>query len=185
MYLLLLALLCAADWPHWRGPKRDGVSAEHSGWDGKRWIDDTPAWSLNVGEGSTSPLVAGGRLYTLGHVRGKDRVVCLDAATGREAWAAEYPSPRWGRHHVGDEGMYGGPTSTPELAGGRLFTLGTDGDLNAWDAAAGKRLWGFNLYDRYEMGLRPKVGTGGKQRDYGYTTAPLALGGRLLVEVGG
>jgi outer membrane protein assembly factor BamB len=183
--LLVVLLACAADWPHWRGPNRDGVSGEPSGFDGKRWIDDKPAWSRPVGEGCTSPLVVKGRLYTLGHFKGKDYVLCLDAKTGKDVWRGEYPCPRHGRHHMGDEGMYGGPTSTPELADGRLFTLSTDGDLMAWDAAAGKRLWGFNLYDRYKMGRRPKVGTGGQQRDYGYTTAPLALKGRLLVEVGG
>jgi outer membrane protein assembly factor BamB len=189
MAITLLALLAtlAADWPHWRGPGRNGASAEESGWDGKSWLADKPVWSINVGEGCTSPLVAGGGLFTLGWRKGKDHVVRLDPATGKEVWRAEYDAPRYGRHHLGDEGFYGGPTATPEIdtANGLLFTLGSDGALNAWRLTDGKHAWGVNLYARYKMGRRPKIGTGGQQRDYGYTAAPLLAGGALLVEAGG
>jgi outer membrane protein assembly factor BamB len=89
---------------------------------------------------------------------------------------------------MGDEVLYGGPCSTPEYdpATGHLYTLSIDGDLAAWDGTErGKKLWGFNLYDRYGARRRPKVGAGGLQRDYGYTSAPLVWRDWLLVEVGG
>jgi outer membrane protein assembly factor BamB len=185
LLLMAMTLMPAADWPYWRGPSRDGHSPEVSGYDGRRWLTEKPLWQANVGEGCTSPLVVGDRLYTLGHAKGEDRVVCLEAATGKEIWASAYKSPRYGRYAVGDEGMYAGPTATPELAEGRLFTLGIDGDLHAWDATTGKKIWQVNLYDRYRMPRRPKVGKGGQQRDYGYTAAPLVNEGNLLVEAGG
>jgi outer membrane protein assembly factor BamB len=178
----------AADWPHWRGPARTGVTAESSGWAGGRWPAAKAAWSITVGEGCTSPLVAGGRVFAMGWHDGKDRVVCLDAATGRESWSVSYPCPRYGRHHVGDEVYYGGPTSTPEYDAETdcLYTLGVDGDLNCWEVAhKGRKKWGFNLYARYGALRRPKVGPGGARRDYGYTTSPLIHGDWLLVEVGG
>lgn len=185
--IALALALCAADWPHWRGPNRDGAANEPSGWDGKSWLAEKPLWKANVGEGCTSPLVVGKRLFTLGWREGKDHVVCLEAATGKRLWASGYTAPKYGRHHAGDEGYYGGPTATPEYDArtGLLYTLGADGALNAWQADTGKKAWGFSLYDRYKVGRRPKVGAGGKQRDYGYTCAPLAHGGWLLVEVGG
>jgi outer membrane protein assembly factor BamB len=177
----LLLLLALQDWPHWRGPGRDDVAAEPSGWTGGAWPGE-PEWAVKVGEGSGSPIVAGGRLYAMGWSGGRDTLSCLDAATGKELWTASYPSPSHGRHKMGDEKFYSGPTSTPEFDAGRLYTLGIDGDLHAWDAADGRKLWGLNLYEAYRAPRRPHVGA--QQRDYGYITAPLALGGRLFVHVG-
>lgn len=186
LLLVLPAPSRAADWPHWRGPNRDGTTAEPSGWTGTAWLAEKPLWGAKVGEGASSPLVAGDRVYALGHDGGKDVVRCLDAATGKELWAAEYTAPRYGRFRLGDEGLYSGPSSTPEFdpGTGLLYTLGADGDLNCWDTRAkGRRVWGRNLYDDYKAGRRPKL-TRAPQRDYGYTSSPLVHGDWLLVEVG-
>jgi outer membrane protein assembly factor BamB len=115
-----------------------------------------------------------------------DVVSCLQAATGEEDWSVSYKCPRYGRQATGDEGLYSGPTSTPEYDDetGYLYTLSCDGDLNCWDTARrGQRVWGVNLYDDYKVDRRPKVGRSG-HRDYGYTTAPLVYGDWLIVEVG-
>ncbi len=180
--------LCAADWPHWRGPARDGSSAEASGWDGKSWLADRPRWTIDVGEGCTSPIFfAADKFYTLGWSKGKDTVVRIDPATGKIVWRASYDAPKYGRHHVGDTVFYGGPTATPDFnhSLGHVYTLNNDGALNAWKYEDGKHVWGLNLYDTYKMPRRPKVGTGGQQRDYGYTCAPHTYYTSLLVEVGG
>src|SRR5262245_57917376 len=177
----------AADFPHWRGPSRDGHTKEHSGLDGDRWPIGKPLWTANVGEGCTSPLLVGDRLYTLGHTGGKDHLVCLDAATGQEVWKTSAASKQFGRHALGDQGMYGGPTATPEYdpATKLLYTLSPDGDLVCHDTAEkGAKKWSVNLYDAHKMPQRPKVGKGGQQRDYGYTTSPLVYGDLLLVEAG-
>jgi outer membrane protein assembly factor BamB len=190
--LVLAGLLCVPvvaageDWPHWRGLNRSGVVSEPSGYRDGKWLANAPAWTANVGEGSTSPLVVGGKLYTLGWRDGKDVVRCLDAVSGKEVWSASYRSPQYGRFHVGDEGIYGGTCSTPEYdpATGLLYTLGIDGDLHCWDTrAAGRKVWGLNLYDQFKVARRPKVGRQAL-RDYGYTSSPLLAGDDLLVEVG-
>ena len=183
--LLLARSTSAEDWPHWRGPARNGVVAESSGYDGGEWPGEE-LWSAGVGVGGTSPLVVEGRLYTLGHDGGEDRVVCLDAATGEELWRQTYPAPPYGRHATGDEGVYAGPSSTPEFDpdSGLLYTLGIDGELCCWDThREGRSVWRLNLYAEYAAPRRPKVGRSGL-RDYGYTTAPLVLDDRLIVEVG-
>ncbi len=176
----------AEDWPHWRGSSRNSATTEVSGWDGQRWLDSKPAWSKNVGIGSTSPIVAGGKLYVLGWRDNKDVVQCLDAASGERVWSQSYACPRYGRKATGDEGLYAGPSSTPEFdpQTGRLFTLSTDGHLHCWDTSnGGKQVWGLNRYDQFDPPQRPKFGRSGL-RDYGFTSSPLAHGSWLLVEVG-
>lgn len=178
----------ADDWPHWRGPRRNDVSAESSGWRDGRWVDNTSIWETNAGEGSTSPLIVGGRLYVMGWEGGNDHVRCLAVKSGKPIWGVSYKCPRYGRHAVGDETAYSGPTSTPDYDAETkcLYTLSCDGDLNCWDTSAdGKEVWGFNLYDRFHMGRRPASQLEKDDlRDYGYTTAPFVQGGVVIVEVG-
>ncbi len=197
LLLLFLRLPLAAEpWPGWRGPTHDGASAETSGWPAA-W-PPRPLWRACVGEGCTSPVLADGVLYTFGwsgqepgrprgtNPAGTDTVLALDARTGRELWRQTYPCPYQGRVRRGDLGQYGGPSATPALdtAGGRLFTLSTDGDLRAWSLRDGGRpLWHLNLYDAFRVPPRPHA-CGRNPNDYGFTSAPLLLNGQLLVEAG-
>jgi outer membrane protein assembly factor BamB len=184
-----IALLClasaekgidAADWAHWNGPHRHGTTSETSGWDGKDWLRDKPAWRGTVGDGGTTPLVVGDRLYTMGWENGKDTLYCLHAHTGKRIWKKFYPCPQHGRHARGDQGWYKGVTSTPayDKDTGLLYTLSCDGDLICWRAANGQRRWHKNLYETYKVGQRPG------NRDYGYTSSPLVWGDSVVVEVG-
>jgi outer membrane protein assembly factor BamB len=180
------APLEAADWPHWRGPNRNDVVSDPSGWTGDGWLATRATWTKNVSEGSSSPIVVADRLFVMGWREQRDYVYCLQASTGKEIWSVSYECPRYGRQATGDEGLYGGPTSTPEYdeATDYLYTLSCDGDLNCWDTSqGGRQVWSANLYDRYQVKRRPKIGRSG-QRDYGYTTAPLAYREWLIVEVG-
>jgi outer membrane protein assembly factor BamB len=174
------------DWPHWRGPLRSGIVSEESGWTGKQWVSASPVWKADVGEGSTSPLVVGDRLFVMGWRNQQDTVRCLQADSGQEIWSVSYMCPQYGRLATGDEGLYSGPTSTPEYDAdtGFLYTLSCDGDLNCWNAnQRGRHVWSVNLYDRFTVERRPKVGRSGL-RDYGYTTSPLVHGDWVIVEVG-
>jgi outer membrane protein assembly factor BamB len=184
--VVLGSLLSAADWPHWRGPSRNGQTPELSGWANGRWLPDQPAWSVRVGAGASSPLVIGDRVYALGRSAGQDALRCLKADDGSELWIAKYPGPVYGRFHSGDEGHYSGPSSTPEYdpTTQLIYTLGPDGDLRCWDTTAdGREVWGLNLYDAYGVKQRPRLTRAGL-RDYGYTSSPLVYRDWLLVEVG-
>jgi outer membrane protein assembly factor BamB len=178
--------LLGADWPHWRGPSRDGHTDEPSGFTDGKWLADRPVWTAQVGAGASSPIVVGDRVIVFGHTDGYDVVHCLDAKTGKEAWVTKNKGPEYGRFHMGDEGLYSGPSSTAEYDPDTqlLFTLGLDGDLRCWNMAAdGKEAWTLNVYDVYQAKRRPKL-TRAPQRDYGYTSSPLVHGPWLLVEVG-
>jgi outer membrane protein assembly factor BamB len=183
--LISLLALQTQDWAHWRGPDRNGIVVEPSGWGTPGWPLQPPIWSANVGDGNTSPLVVQGRLYTMGWSKDQDHLRCLEAASGKELWKVSYPCPPRGRHHMGDENYYSGPIATPEYdpASGRLYTLSIDGDLNCWDTRSeGRRIWGLNLYAQYGVEMRPHVGA--ERRDYGYITSPLLHGDGILVQVG-
>jgi outer membrane protein assembly factor BamB len=184
--LFAVGPLFAGDWPHWRGPTRHGLTDEPSGWADGRWLSDRPTWTAKVGQGASSPLVVGDRVYTLGRSDGHDVVRALSVRDGKELWSVRYRAPEYGRFHAGDEGLYSGPSSTPEYDPETrlLHTLGPDGDLHCWDTAAdGKKVWGLNLYDAYKVKQRPRL-TRAPQRDYGFTSSPLVHGSWLLVEVG-
>ncbi len=178
----------AADWPHWRGPQRAGLTTELSGWSGTAWAVRQPAWNVSLGQGSTSPLVVGDRVYTAGWGGEKDHVYCLDTATGKTVWEQAYPAPRFGRHAMGDQNFYSGISASPEYdpATGYLYTLGADGALHCWNTKeGGKPVWNLNLYDQYGVPRRPQATRrGGSHRDYGYTSAPLVHQDWLIVEVG-
>lgn len=177
----------AADWPHWRGLERNGHTAENSGWEAGAWPLPGPAWSTQLGQGCSAPIVVGDRVYALGWADKKDHVHCLEAATGKKLWTVSYPCPQYGRYHKGDEDAYSGPSATPEYdpQTGYLYTLSADGDLNCWDTQdRGRKVWGVNLYTTYGVKQRPEVGRAGTHRDYGYITAPLVRGESLIVAVG-
>ncbi len=158
----------AADWPQWRGPKRNGISEE------KGWLDQWPAsgptiaWKAKVGLGPSSFVVGGGRVFTLGHADGKDTVFCFEATTGKSIWKHSYAA------ELGDKFFEGGTTGTPTLDGDRLYVLSRWGDAFCFEAASGKIVWNVNVQKQ----------TGIRVPDWGFTGAPLVLGGRLILNVG-
>jgi outer membrane protein assembly factor BamB len=163
-----LTLLHAADWPQWRGPARNGISAE------KDWLDQWPAagpaiaWRAQVGLGASSFVVAAGRVFTMGHADGKDSVFALDATSGKPLWKHSYPA------ELGDKFFEGGTTGTPTLDGDRLYTLSRWGDVFCFEAATGKVVWSVNVQKE----------TGCPVPDWGFTGAPLVLDERLILNVG-
>ena len=92
--LAVAGAVAGADWPRWRGPAGDGTTPEPTGWRKGARLPKTPAWTFNAGEGCSSPVVAGGRIYATGWREHRDTLYCLDAATGREIWRQSGLSPR-------------------------------------------------------------------------------------------
>ena len=175
------------DWPHWRGPSRNGITAETSGFKDGTWAL-REEWSGSFGDGAASPIIAEGKLFTMGWRANHEHVFAADAATGASLWTVSYPSPRFGRYAIGDQEFYAGPSSTPEFdsATGFLYTLGIDGDLHCWDSRSkARKVWHLNLYERFAVGRRPRATSRpGSQRDYGYTTSPFVYRDCVIVEVG-
>jgi outer membrane protein assembly factor BamB len=162
------ASLWAGDWPHWRGPQRNGHSAE-KGWRSV-WPAGGPtiAWKAKVGLGFSSFVVAQGRAFTMGHAQEQDTVWAFDATSGRELWKHSYAA------ELGDKFFEGGTTGTPTVAGDRVYTLSRWGDLFCFEAATGKVVWSRNVQSE----------TGAPIPDWGFTGAPLVHEDLLVLNVG-
>lgn len=161
----------AQDWPQWRGPSRDGVVP--AGSVPAAWPEAlAPAWRVEVGEGYSSPVVAGGRAFVHGRRDPEEVVVAVDLATGEVLWRQSYRA-EFGKNQYAVE-MAKGPHATPLVAGGRLITVGVTGVVAAWDAASGKPLW--------RRDFSGEVDT--SKLFCGTAASPLALGGLVVVQVG-
>lgn len=70
------------DWPQWRGPARTGIAA---GPVAARWPAGSlvRAWSVEVGEGHSGPVVSGSRVYVHARVGGDEVISALDLAAPR------------------------------------------------------------------------------------------------------
>lgn len=130
----------AGDWPNFRGPQHNGISNEDD-WGGD-WPNCTPSeplWSRQVGTGYSSIAVADGRVYTMGNTGNTDTVFCLDATTGGTLWTHPYPAA------LDPDSYEGGPSATPTVADGNVYTLSKRGMAYCLDANDGEVVWGKNL----------------------------------------
>lgn len=166
--VFLAASAQAADWPHWRGPDRDGVSKEKAlSFD---WNESAPKvlWKAGVGTGFSSIAVADGNVFTMGNDEDMDVVHCRDAESGNPIWSHAYECPL-------DPNLFeGGPTSTPTVDGDRVHTLSRLGHLHCFDKASGRILWSRVLTEDTEI---PAPG-------WGYASSPVVHGDMLLLNVG-
>jgi outer membrane protein assembly factor BamB len=99
---------------------------------------------------------------------GVERVLCLDEATGNQLWKYEYPV----KYSVS---YPAGPRCTPAVDNGKVYTLGTEGNLFAFDAETGDVLWQHDFNEEY----------GAKTAMWGYSGHPLVDGNKLISIVGG
>jgi outer membrane protein assembly factor BamB len=101
-------------------------------------------------------------------IPGNERVLCLEAATGKAIWqqtydcgyAIEYPS---------------GPRATPVVSSGKVFSLGAMGDLRCHDATDGTLVWARNFIADFKT----------EAPLWGWSAHPLIEGNLLICTVGG
>lgn len=178
--VLGLVFLLAADWPQYRGPQRNDVSAE-TGLLAK-WPAAGPTllWTYDeAGIGYSGVAVVGNRLYTLGG-RGDDEfLIAIDVTSGKQAWATRvgpfftFKSNNWSA----------GPSATPTVDGDLVFALGGTGVLLCTDTA-GKEIWRSNLPEVLDAQVNP-IGGGPKNLGWGFTWSPLVDGDKLICVPGG
>ena len=152
------------DWPNWRGPLRNGISAEKN-WQ-HTWSASGPTvlWKTNVGIGFSSVTVANGRLYTMGNSDNHDTVTCLETKSGNVLWKHSYECP------LDDRFFEGGPTSTPTVDGDRVYTLSRQGDVFCMDALSGQVVWSKNVHQETEARIP----------GWGFSSSPVVHDNRLI-----
>src|SRR6266566_3363119 len=125
LWFAFAARSCAADWPQFLGPLRNGV---YAGGDlAVSWPKEGPPvlWRKQVGQGFSGPAVSAGKLILFHRRDDKDRIECLDANDGKSLWTFDYVTT-----YRDDFGFDEGPRATPTIAGGKVLAFGAQGALH-------------------------------------------------------
>ena len=166
----------ADDWPEYRGKGRRGVWTETS------IVETLPAeglkvrWRTPIDAGWSSPVVSDGRVFLTDFTRADlstdvvERAVCLDEETGRILWTRS-----WEADYRTVGATWEGPRVTPTVDGDRVYFIGATGLLFALDVESGSVLWTKDPLNDY--GATPPM--------WGFSSAPLVHGSRLITIVGG
>lgn len=166
--LLATAAARAEDWPQWLGPRRDGGSTEKVA----AWKEPLKIlWKKRVGEGHSSPIIAGGRVYLLTKVKDKteEQLSVFDAVKGEALWEKTYERAKF-------TSLFGnGPRGTPAVVAGKVYTFGITGVLTCWDAESGKIVWQKDTLKEFNA----------KNLFFGLSGSPLIDGDKIFVNVGG
>lgn len=165
-----ISVVSASDWPEWRGPSRDGRSAETNlpeKWSTK---GDNLAWRIPIGSRS-APVAFGNRLYINSPTPGdpsatQERLIAIDAESGKIVWERKFslflsdvPQHR---------ASWASPAVDPETGNIYMFTVAAQLVCVSPD---GKILWDRSLTDEYGA-----VTTHG-----GRTTSPIIEGDKVIL----
>lgn len=163
------ATAARAQWPQFGGPNRNFTV------DGKglaeKWPEEGPRklWSRELGDGYATIVVDGDLLFTMYRVGEDEFAIALDAKTGKTAWEHKNASP-----FTTEMAEFGpGPHTTPLLVGDRLYTIGTNAVMHAFDKKTGKVLWKHDLPAEFNA---PVPGRG-------YGASPIAYKNTVIVVV--
>jgi outer membrane protein assembly factor BamB len=166
--LLLFGSLCfAGDWPQFRGPTRDGKSAETGLL--KEWPEGGPQllWSTEgLGIGFSSVAVARGFIYTTGMIDGEGFLFAYDLA-GNLKWNEPY-GPEW-------TGSYKGTRTTPTVDGNHVYVFSGTGVMACFEAGTGGKIWEVNTLEKFE----------GKNIRWGMSGSPLIDADKIYCTPGG
>jgi outer membrane protein assembly factor BamB len=156
----------AEDWPHWRGPARNGVSAEKGL--PLRWsAAENIAWKLPLPDRSgATPIVSGARIFLNVAEGDALELWALDRATGAIAWKRPLGG---GNTRMRKQNM---SSPSPVTDGRTVYVMTGTGILKAFDFG-GRELWSRNIQqDHGQFGL-----------NWGYASSPLLVGDALFVQV--
>ena len=167
---LVVAAAVGADWPQWRGPDRDGKSAETGL--ALDWETSPPrlAWTAEgLGQGFAAVSVANGRIFCTGNLDDGQGVVAISQEFGCVLWRTPITAevPRHG---------YPGSRCTPTVDGDRLYVVTSDGTLACLRAEDGEIVW----KRRFEEDWGGRMMSG-----WGYAESPLVDGDRVICTPGG
>jgi outer membrane protein assembly factor BamB len=171
--LILLILMAiptgGADWPQFRGPERDNISAETGLL--RSWPSQGPKvlWRISVCEGYAGAAIRDGRVYVNDYIaeRKEHLVRCLSLADGKDLWQWSYPVEVRPNHGI--------TRTVPAVGRTMVFSLDPKCRFHVLDAKTGKLIWQKNLVQEYKATI-PGWYAGQN---------PLIDGDRVLIATGG
>jgi outer membrane protein assembly factor BamB len=182
-----ISTIVGEDWPSWRGIRGDGT------WKAPKLPEKWPekglkqVWKQPIGGGYSGICVADGKVFTMDLEKpivgknnpkeknqnpqpdGTERVLCLDAKTGKPLWSHKY-EVRYG----GLGGYNNGPRAMPTFHEGKLYTLGAVGHLFCFDANSGKILWSKDMVKDFKAQIP----------EWGFAASPVIDEDRVLIHSG-
>jgi outer membrane protein assembly factor BamB len=169
-FVLILGALPshAGDWPHFRGPNRNGIAAPQP--IAPSWPEAGPPelWRRPFGSGFSTVSAVGDRLYTMGAIDDHEEALCLDAHTGKTLWHVPL-----GKRFVDKFGD--GPRATPTVSGEDVFVVTSTMQLAALAAESGEERWRIDLLSKYNI----------QQPRFGFAPSATVVGDRVILEIGG
>jgi outer membrane protein assembly factor BamB len=187
-YLLAVVCLVAVlggqsgicdDWPQFRGPNRDGKSAETGLL--KEWPAEGPEllwWTNGLGRGYSSIAVVKDTVYTAGMKEekieepGKDGQTTVKTVGEAYIFALDLDGKVKWKAPAGSEyrGGYAGCRATPTVHNGRIFFLTGQAVLSCLDARNGEKLWSVDLRTNFSA-----IGS-----THGFGESPLIVGNMVV-----
>lgn len=164
---LLPAVLFAENWPEWRGPRRDGTSAERnlplkwSATENVKWKAPLP------GPGNSTPIVWGDQVFVAQAIEneGKRLLVCYDRKNGKVLWEKGTLFAEKEQSHETNPQC----SASPATDGERVIAWFGSAGVFCYDLD-GKELWNRNL---------------GKQvHEWGYAASPVIHGNLVFLNFG-
>ena len=184
LFLATMSVSLGDDWPQWQGEGRDGIWREAGV---RKDLTDGGAkvlWRTPVSWGYAGPAVANAKVYLPDFMfmedefdggsqggqprKGLERILCLDAKSGKQLWKHEYEVTYLVSYP-------GGPRVTPTVADGRLYFQGTMGHFWCLDAESGEVVWKRDICAEYQCSP-PR---------WGYSSHPLVHGDLVYAVAGG
>ncbi len=164
--VLLIATLSADNWPQWRGPQLNGVSAE-TGLPLKWTADTNVAWKLPLPEWSGATPIVWGDFIFLNVAQGSALSLwCVDRKGPTVAWKVPLGA---GNHQERKQNM---SSPSPVTDGTRVYVMTGTGILKGLDFK-GTALWSRDIQADYgRFGL-----------NWGYASSPLLHDDALYVQV--
>ncbi len=148
----LSSAVMAEDWPHWRGPRNDGRSAETNLPDTWSPKGENLLWRKEEFASRSSPVVMNDRVYVVCRAfpetqKEGEKTVCVDAKTGELIWESihnvyltDAPAER-----VGWSSVVGDPATDT------VYVLGLGCVFQCLDGKSGKILWEHSMSEEFGM----------------------------------
>lgn len=157
----------AENWPQWRGPHNNGLSAETdlpTTWS----ATENVAWKLRLpGMAGATPVIWGNHIF-LTSAEGEDLVLLAVSTGGKQLWKHKLGTGN--RAARGDEGNLAAPS--PSTDGAHVWAFVGSGDLACY-TVGGQLVWSENLQQTY----------GKFKIQFGMTSTPVLDGDHLYLQL--